>query len=757
MAFIDKKDPVVLNIRLTSKGREQLSKGLLNFSYYAIGDSEIDYVFNKNAALNDPTYDPFNNSILRPADKNPSILSFLTRSLSGDPYNIIPSVPSTQTVIENDIVPLGFFQESGGTPSFITDSDHVKQPDIMIYTSGVTGGTHLKLNKAQYYQANQNEPAVNDLLLVRWTNPNGINTTGYTINTDFPLPNIFYKIEEVSGSLVGDNLVVKVDRPLPDFNGSGTTVAGAMIYYNHINYTGDTCYQGEDTEDAILSFLENCQCPTVRFPFWNMSIIFTDEIVGVQPEDEKFYKFNSRQYVGFLSYIQQQAITLKKLGVIHYTNNSVANTYAEELVYDIDDENRKPTLDIPLVMWHKSSTPTLGLRLRAAGNMKTLVREPSPQVDEKPTSLNTTYYDLEDPEGNVVGKVFTDLKLFVIEDQELLFAMSYKSNRSWTLPDYGVDINANVTFGCPACFLTYEATGITTTGIGNSDGQIWIHNIANITGDPLKGQLLLEVLHSGVTEDTQIFFNQITGDTFVTGLSAATYITKVTDLGANACTVTGMTDVVNPPSVIAPYDAELTQSLLNPDFDIIQVGGSPTSINITQLNVGDLIGKGFVAVDLTGSTDYQSWVTGTTSGDFWEEMNPDATDTSLTFLQAYTVYVRDVTGGTIGDFIPDGNNMATVWKDYIAVGSPFKSTFDSYNGGSYVEITNYLTTINPAINPLVGVIEFSLHAHSDPPLIWQESNVLDIPGTNQYNVTIRERVGTITAASVIKSVGFFYG
>ena len=104
MAFIDKKDPVVLNIRLTSKGREQLSKGLLNFSYYAIGDSEIDYEFNKNAALDDPTYDPFNNSILRPADKNPDILSFLTRSLSGDPYNVIPSVPSTQTVIENDIV-----------------------------------------------------------------------------------------------------------------------------------------------------------------------------------------------------------------------------------------------------------------------------------------------------------------------------------------------------------------------------------------------------------------------------------------------------------------------------------------------------------------------------------------------------------------------------------------------------------------------------------------------------------------------------
>ena len=46
MAFIDKKDPVVLNIKLTSKGRELLSQGKLKFKYYVIGDSEIDYAFN---------------------------------------------------------------------------------------------------------------------------------------------------------------------------------------------------------------------------------------------------------------------------------------------------------------------------------------------------------------------------------------------------------------------------------------------------------------------------------------------------------------------------------------------------------------------------------------------------------------------------------------------------------------------------------------------------------------------------------------
>ena len=50
------------------------------------------------------------------------------------------------------------------------------------------------------------------------------------------------------------------------------------------------------------------------------------------------------------------------------------------------------------------------------------------------------YYHLWDTNPNSnglpsrVGKVFPDYKMVVIDDEELLTAMSYKSNRSWTLP-----------------------------------------------------------------------------------------------------------------------------------------------------------------------------------------------------------------------------------------------------------------------------------------------------------------------------------
>lgn len=758
MAFIEKKDPVVLNIRLTSKGRELLSKGRLNFSYYTIGDSEMDYEFNENAKLIDSSYDPFNNSILRPTDKNPDILSFITRSLSGDPYNVISSVPSTQTIIENDINSLGFFQiDSGDTASFITDSDHVKQPDAMVEISGVTGGTKLFVKQAPTYQGNANEPAVNDLILVRWTNPNGIDTTGYTINKDYPTPMLFYRIEEiVGGSLAGNNLYVRVDRPLPNFYGSGDTLAGALVYYNQINYTGDTCFSTDETDDALIAFLQNCQCPTVRFPFWNMSIIFTEEIVGVQPDDKKIYQFNTRGYAGFVSYIQQQVPTYKKLGVIHYTNNSVANTYAEELFYDIDDPERRPTLNIPLVMWHKSSGATLGLKLKATGTKKILFREGDAQVDQEPTSLNTTYYDLADSEGNVVGKVFTDLKVFVIEDQELLFAMSYKSNRSWTLPNYGVDINANVTFGCPDCVLTYQTSGITPTINGGSDGMLYIYNINNFVGDPTKGQLLLEVQASGASEFSQIYFNKITGDTYISGLTAGTYITYVTDLGSPNCTVSGETEVNNPSSVLGIYDTELTQSLLNPDFPIENLDFSPTTIKIFKQDVGDFIGSGYTAVVRTGVT--------VTDGNFsiFNIPTPGALEqynnNSLTFKEVYVVYVRDVTGSTVSEYIGSGDS--TVWRYYVAVGSPFKTTLtiiaSQDSGGNYITVTDYLTAINPRINPIIGEIEFSLYRSGEVALDWQTSNKIYFDwisgGNNNFILKIRERVGTAIAAEIVKSV-----
>ena len=42
MAFLDKKERI-LDITLTDRGRQLLSRGLLDFTYYAFSDEGVDY------------------------------------------------------------------------------------------------------------------------------------------------------------------------------------------------------------------------------------------------------------------------------------------------------------------------------------------------------------------------------------------------------------------------------------------------------------------------------------------------------------------------------------------------------------------------------------------------------------------------------------------------------------------------------------------------------------------------------------------
>jgi hypothetical protein len=459
MAFIEKKDPVVLNIKLTSCGRELLSTGSLGFKYFAVGDSEMDYGFNTavtlaNSGSSSTCYSPYYSRILRPADVNPNIISFIGKDSTGSTFNSIPSIPQSTYIVTNTIEPVGFFT-SGGT-SFLYDSNHVKQPDIMIQMSQILGGNSLNLYKAPTYGASGAEPSVGDYLLVKWTLNS--DTTGYTVNKNKPTPYLIYQISGITPgtSLAANNLVVKVDRQLPNFSGISTTAkAGAMDFYNITNLTGDTIlnqFSTEYVDQSVIAFLTNSQCDTAIFPFWNMTIIYTDNIAGVIAGDRPFTKYNSVHFGGFVSYIQNQAPILKKLGVIHYSNASPANVYAEGFYQNT------PVLDIPTIMWHKTTGKTMGVKLTAQGSPKLLTGATK--------SLNLEYYDLCDPIGYPVGKVFTDLKIFVIEDQELLFAMSYKSNRSWTFPEYIATLGGGGCVGEGFSLLTFEGSPGSITGTG---------------------------------------------------------------------------------------------------------------------------------------------------------------------------------------------------------------------------------------------------------------------------------------------------
>ena len=131
-------------------------------------------------------------------------------------------------------------------------------------------------------------------MLIKWTNPNSTSTTENIVNklnATHILCIRFRRLVHLVGTFEYI-ATITVDRELPKFNNTTTNVvAGAIIYYDFKNYVSNTIQEYDPTEyldESVLAFLQNCQCPVVKFPFWNLNIVYTDEIAGVSPEDRKY-------------------------------------------------------------------------------------------------------------------------------------------------------------------------------------------------------------------------------------------------------------------------------------------------------------------------------------------------------------------------------------------------------------------------------------------------------------------------------------
>ena len=130
MAFAE--GPTVIHIKLTDKGRQLLSTGQLTFSKFAIGDSEINYAFNKE--INFPTFDQ---KILRPKDNNPNIVDFIEQTVSGATMIDLPTVVSNTSIITNTAPSRGFFTTGTTNYKLQDTTEYVKNPYGSIFISGV--------------------------------------------------------------------------------------------------------------------------------------------------------------------------------------------------------------------------------------------------------------------------------------------------------------------------------------------------------------------------------------------------------------------------------------------------------------------------------------------------------------------------------------------------------------------------------------------------------------------------------------------
>lgn len=489
MAYIIKNTAGLINTRLTDVGRRYLSQGNFNIAYFQIGDSEVSYTAT-------PGYNITNNDILMPAfnaqndtgspqsNKQNIKYPYYVQGSQGNTYGI-PFMDSNFQEIYNSAGEKGFFL-TGGTPgswTAQTSSAYTVTSNYYVEMDSLTGQTGITIT-LNVCSPTSGTPKVNDYISIIYDGNGGCGNIG-----NYPV--LFYKIQELTpltGTTGQTSWVLGLDRPVPNYSAvtSGGEIARVLVYPAKMTDLYDTVTPAPYWEQDAFNFESPCDVSTrENTPIWNMNIPWTENPAGLNSSIyEGFTSYGSVGYVGtkeYLGYNQVSGQTFyvspqrpfertdtfyynsydervnvlpqdqKCISIIHYTNQDIDNVYGEKFsTVPFDPQNptdniglaRHFKLTIPTLMWHKSQSSEIG---------QTFFIDPPGYDLCKPVYIKSTRnLDMNDPgiryfhlwdtnpddNGNLnrIGKVFPDQEIIVIDDEEVVAAMSYKSNRNWTLP-----------------------------------------------------------------------------------------------------------------------------------------------------------------------------------------------------------------------------------------------------------------------------------------------------------------------------------
>ena len=486
MSYIITNANPFISIKLTDKGREQLSLGQLTFSSWAIGDSEINYEREEIVDANPNSLTLSGSSrIMRPFDKQPNIKSFISSSISSSPYQPINSgnLNVIKASVNNEADERGFFTSSGSTYTTISGSP-ISTYNTLVANSGFNGSSIITVGSTSGL-------TVGDVILIKFVNNSVV--SGHTVFSNVkPLPSLWFKVKALSPT------TITVDRNTPNYSSETTYQSELIAYPSGEIY--DTIASGTTTaywDSGTLSFSSFSDVSCGDVPVWNMNNVWSESLAGITGLTstnlyEDYTKFGSYNYLGakypFFDYdnISDSATTAsnascnggigisydddvnKSISIIHFTNNSISTLYGEFIYIDATN-NKILKLELPDLMYHRRNYSTgtgtqQGMTFIASG------------ITQYIGTSDVEYIDLiEDPslvDGQplVIGKMFPQLKTIVISDDEIVAAISYKSNRNWTLPKLGANLTAPTGTGVlgvgEVIYLTYalenSISGLTT-------------------------------------------------------------------------------------------------------------------------------------------------------------------------------------------------------------------------------------------------------------------------------------------------------
>jgi hypothetical protein len=496
MAYIIKNTSGILNTRFTDTGRMKLSRGKLDIRYFQIGDSEVCYsaIPNYNHTLNnilEAAYNAQNSSQQPESNKMNVKYPFYVTNSSGGTYGLVTEDSQVYPVY-NTAAPRGFFTGSSYAWSAQTSSAYTVNSNYYIDTCLCVGNTMVI--QPSFCSPTTGTPAVGDFVTIIF---DGVGGCG-DITGSFPI--LTYNVTGVTGNIIA------LDRDLPNLSVSGCCGNARVLFYPSgmtelYDCNTPACYWPDD----VINFESICDSGITDVKIWNMNIPWSVSPAGVIPTlNEDYTKYASVTYLGSKEYfgyyetsgqtfwrnptqsaettdsyyynsfdeiIEVEPYEQKAIAIVHYSNNAVDSFYGEKFAmvpYDASSPittgfARNFKVTIPWLMWHKSNTGLMGEEFFVDPNVGTAdyfhvkYMQSIPNKDMNNPGLR--YYHLWDThlnsDGNPsrVGKVFPDLKTIIFDDDEIVAALSYKSNRNWTLPAPSIslitpnvcDVNANDT------------------------------------------------------------------------------------------------------------------------------------------------------------------------------------------------------------------------------------------------------------------------------------------------------------------------
>jgi hypothetical protein len=273
---------------------------------------------------------------------------------------------------------------------------------------------------------------------------------------------------------------ITLDRPTPDFGVlSSGCYARVLVYPEKFTDLYDSLTPLAHWNENIINYESICAVDEFDVKVWNMNIPWSENPAGLNSNFYKGYdKFGSTTYLGTKEYFGygsnsgQSATTevyivnslddrivikpeeQKAIAIVHYTNNTIGNFYGEKFALEpfnslTQNETsgfaREFKVTIPWLMWHKNPNCCQGQTfwVDPPGFDSLNLFRAQFIISNKNPDMNypgIRYFNLWDTNPNAdgypsrVGKVFPDSKLVIFDDEEIVAALSYKSNRNWTLP-----------------------------------------------------------------------------------------------------------------------------------------------------------------------------------------------------------------------------------------------------------------------------------------------------------------------------------